>query len=68
MTVGKNSPSAIELLGRYNAECARGIMHTPEWTERMTVLQARFDEELRQEAEWEATAHTVRRRKEIGLG
>ncbi len=30
-------------LARYNSERAHGIMHTPEWQEKMAALQARFD-------------------------
>ena len=30
-------------LSRYNGERARGLVHTPEWREQMTVLQRRFD-------------------------
>lgn len=33
----------IEDLGRYNAEVARGIIHTPQHVERMAELQRRFD-------------------------
>jgi hypothetical protein len=34
----------FELLAAYNAEVARGIVHTPEWDERMTRLQAEYDD------------------------
>jgi len=30
-------------LGTYNAEKARGIMHAPEWQNRMAELQEEFD-------------------------
>lgn len=30
-------------LGKYNAERARGIVHTPEWQEKMAELQSQFD-------------------------
>lgn len=30
-------------LAEYNAECSRGIMHTPEWDQAMAGLQHRFD-------------------------
>jgi len=30
-------------LATYNAEVARGIVHTPEWQHRMAELQADFD-------------------------
>lgn len=33
----------IEQLATYNAERARGLVHTPEWVEKMAELQARFD-------------------------
>lgn len=32
-----------ERLARYNAERARGIVHTPEWDAAMAQLQRRFD-------------------------
>ena len=32
-----------QILGVYNAERARGIVHTPEWDEKMVKLQAEFD-------------------------
>ena len=56
-----------DALALYNAECARGIMHTPEWDERMAKRQAAFDEEVAQEAGWEAEVCTMRRRSEVGL-
>lgn len=34
----------IWVLGRYNAERARGIVHTEEWNRKMAAEQARFDE------------------------
>ena len=34
-------------LATYNAEVARGIVHTPEWNERMHREQAIFDREQR---------------------
>lgn len=30
-------------LATYNAEVARGIVHTPEWVEKMRLEQERFD-------------------------
>lgn len=33
----------VERLAMYNAEKHRGIVHTPEYAERMTALQERFD-------------------------
>ncbi|WP_326646070.1 hypothetical protein OG884_15575 [Streptosporangium sp. NBC_01755] len=32
-----------DVLARYNAERARGIVHTEEWQARMAVMQLRFD-------------------------
>lgn len=37
------SRKEIEALGRYNAEVARGILHTPEHVARMADMQRRFD-------------------------
>jgi len=34
---------AFDDLARYNAEVARGLVHTPEWAERMAAQQATFD-------------------------
>jgi hypothetical protein len=34
-------------LAEYNAECARGILHTVEWDNRMTEAQIRFDTKVR---------------------
>lgn len=34
-----------EALARYNAEVARGLVHTPEWDWAMAVDQAAFDDE-----------------------
>lgn len=36
--------SALQELGTYNAEVARGIMHTPTWEARMVELQKKFTE------------------------
>lgn len=33
----------VQTLARYNAERFRGIMHTPEWREKMAALQATFN-------------------------
>jgi hypothetical protein len=57
----------LDRLATYNAERARGIAHTPEYDERMAVIQERFDAEVAQEAQWEAEAHTSRQRKRINL-
>lgn len=37
----------FETLGRYNAERSRGIVHDPEWVERMAQIQEHFDAEQR---------------------
>jgi hypothetical protein len=36
-------PGPFEALAQYNSERARGLLHTPEWDERMAALQAEFD-------------------------
>lgn len=36
----------VQRLAMYNAERARGIVHTPEWDAQMTELQQRFNEEF----------------------
>jgi hypothetical protein len=33
----------FEALAVYNAECARGVVHTAEYDQRMAALQAEFD-------------------------
>lgn len=60
-------PDRWDRLATYNEECARGIVHTPEWDQRMAVLQGRFDEEVAEDAKWEAQSYASRRRNEIGL-
>jgi hypothetical protein len=37
----------VQRLAVYNAECARGIVHTVEWDARMASLQRRYDRLLR---------------------
>lgn len=37
-------PAMFEPLATYNAERARGIVHTPEWDAAMVALQCRFNE------------------------
>jgi len=37
---------SFETLAVYNAERARGIVHTPEWDARMAALQVKFDEQV----------------------
>jgi hypothetical protein len=47
------SESDFNTLAKYNAECAHGIMHTPEWQEKMAALQHRFDTaECERERQW----------------
>lgn len=36
----------VEDLGRYNSEVGRGIVHTPEWRERMAAAQAEFNYQI----------------------
>lgn len=60
-------PQWIEVLGLYNAEVSRGLVHTPEWDERMKVLQALFDKNIAEEAQAAAEDFTRQRRGEIGL-
>jgi hypothetical protein len=38
-------PDKFNPLARYNAEVARGIMHTPEWDAQMAALQREYDGE-----------------------
>ena len=43
--IGEKIPAIRwEVLGRYNAERARGIVHTKEWQEKMAEEQRAFDE------------------------
>ena len=56
-----------EVLAEYNAERARGIVHTPEWDERMAVLQERFDARIAEEAQWKAEEHTTVSRRRVNL-
>jgi hypothetical protein len=44
-------------LARYNAEVSRGLVHTPEYVERMRLEQEAFNAERR--AEWEAEPRVV---------
>jgi hypothetical protein len=37
------SESDFNTLARYNAEVARGIVHTPGWDERMIALKSQFN-------------------------
>lgn len=46
MTFWRRTPKddfPFHALARYNAERSRGIVHTPEWAERMTHDKAAFD-------------------------
>lgn len=45
----------VRLLATFNAERHRGLVHTPEYSERMDELQRRFDGRLR--AEWIAMGY-----------
>ena len=36
----------LHQLAVYNAEVARGLVHTQEWQERMKVLQQKYDNRL----------------------
>jgi hypothetical protein len=51
----------INTLARYNAEVARGIVHTEEWKIKMAGYQARYnrDEQQRVLAELKASGATV---------
>jgi len=60
-------PGRLEKLALYNAERARGIVHTPEWDARMAEYQADFDKDLTQEAEDTAADHVYQGRKRINL-
>ena len=42
-------PYEFEALARFNAERARGILHTPEWIEEMAIQQERFNRWIGQE-------------------
>jgi hypothetical protein len=73
MAKRKATPPAAErypwlnTLATYNAERARGIVHTQEWAERMAKHQAEFDADLAQESTWRADAIVAAERKRIGL-
>lgn len=58
---------AYAKLAVYNAERNRGIVHTPEWDERMAKIQARFDRETADGARMQAEDHANHRRVMIGL-
>ena len=36
-------PDKFRALAQYNAETARGLVHTTKWTHRMILLQRAFD-------------------------
>jgi hypothetical protein len=57
----------LDRLAQYNAEVARGIVHTPEWDERMAKYQAEFDANLAQEAQWYAENRAIEARQRINL-
>ncbi len=44
-------------LATYNGERARGIMHTPEWQEKMAADQERFD--AQQNEKWAKDTHVI---------
>ena len=46
-----SEPQEFSELATYNSEVARGIMHTPEWTSRMKLVQEAFNARQR---EWAA--------------
>lgn len=45
----RNLPKQYKPLKAYDAECKRGLMHTPEYDERMRVLKEDFQRWLVQE-------------------
>jgi hypothetical protein len=54
------SPTEVDRLGRYNAERARGLVHTETWQQQMATLQARFDDDMRaQDAARQRSAELV---------
>ncbi len=57
----------VDKLARYNAEVARGIVHTPEWDERMAKYQAEFDAGVAEEAQWHAEQAALTARERINL-
>lgn len=42
--MGRRMPARFEALAAYHAECARGIMHTPEFDAAMVALQREYGE------------------------
>lgn len=48
----KPAPRWVSDLATYNSERARGIVHSPEWQERMARLQAHFDQQQRLDSPW----------------
>jgi hypothetical protein len=65
--MGAPIPDRFQVLATYNAECARGIVHTAEWDDRMAELQAEFDQWMKRpdedrirDAMGEAQAHPGR--------
>jgi hypothetical protein len=57
----------VKALAQYNEERSRGIVHTPEWAERRTELQARYDKNTADEAEQAAAEAVTRRHLAVGL-
>jgi hypothetical protein len=48
-------PAVFHSLSTYNSELARGLLHTPEWKEKMAELQRDFDAWTR--GQWEADGY-----------
>jgi hypothetical protein len=51
-------PSRFEALAAYNTEVSRGLAHTPEYQERMRLLQTDFDV-------WRREAHDGREHPDL---
>lgn len=51
-----DEPYEFAALVQFNSEVARGIMHTPEWVEKMAAEQLRFHDQ--QKREWIALGAT----------
>ena len=41
------SPYEVEMLARYNAEVSRGLVHTKEYADKMSVMQREFDRRMK---------------------
>jgi hypothetical protein len=53
------SDHAMQELAKYNSEVARGLVHTDEWRERMSILQDRYHEASRRDRRKEHSMVTV---------